>query len=329
MKALLCLLFASTAFADEPHALIVHTPIAHSDVGEPITLVAMVDAPYAEPLAVRWHEIGDARWQEAKFERSSTGAWYATLPPASSPGIEYFIPGHFASEQAPQVVTVEPTLVDRMESIDRSRDGGLTNELSLDVNGHNFGNRYDLDDRYVRGELIYTRRMRRIIDEIGFGFGDVTGRTPEMSDDPNAATPLHGSRYGFGQFRFRLHPSIYVDARAGLAVSQDGFGGTVRGQLTLGKPWRSCVQVGADYLSDLGPTAWVRLQWDTAPPVLMGASVVRTDLPGAVLSRFGVYLAYDISYRLSSRVSIRGQVSYGPRDGSAHVGGGLGTALSF
>jgi len=73
----------------------------------------------------------------------------------------------------------------------------------------------------------------------------------------------------------------------------------------------------------------VRLQWDTAPPVLMGASVVRTDLPGAVLSRFGVYLAYDVSYRITPRVTIKGQVSYGPRDGSAHVGGGLGTALAF
>ncbi|HEY6038649.1 MAG TPA: hypothetical protein VIV58_30410, partial [Kofleriaceae bacterium] len=143
------------------------------------------------------------------------------------------------------------------------------------------------------------------------------------------ATPLHASRYGFGEVRMRLHPSVFVDARAGMAVSQDGFGGTVRGQLTLGKPWRSCVQVGADYLADLGPTAWVRLQWDTAPPVLMGASVVRTDLPGAVLSRFGVYLAYDVSYRITPRVTIKGQVSYGPRDGSAHVGGGLGTALAF
>lgn len=339
MKAILSLLLAAApALADAPRALVVHVPPQHSDAGEPITLTAMVDAPYAERLTVTWHEVGDPSWHDEAFARSSTGAWYVTLPPSRPPGIEYFIHGrdaegdevsHFASASAPQVVEVEPSLVDRLEALDVARDAGLQNEISLAVIGHDFGNRYELDDRFVRGELTYTRRVHRVIDEIGFGFGEVTGRTPLMADDPSAATPVHASRYGFGQFRFRLGPSIFIDARAGLAVSQAGFGGTGRGQLTLGKPWKTCVQLGIDYLSDLGPTAWVRLQWDTAPPVLMGASVVRTDLPGAVLSRAGVYLAYDVGYRITPRVRIEGQVSYGPRDGAAHVGGGLGTALSF
>ena len=42
-----------------------------------------------------------------------------------------------------------------------------------------------------------------------------------------------------------------------------------------------------------------------------------------------LYVAYDVAYRLSPRVAVRGQLSYGPRDGVAHFGGGVGTALSF
>src|SRR5690606_5739308 len=117
--------------------------------------------------------------------------------------------------------------------------------------------------------------------------------------------------------------------RVGLGVSHDNFEGNGRAAVTFGKPWRSCVQVGAEYMGDLGPSGWVRLQWDTAPPLVMGASVVRTDLPGAVVDRAGLYIAYDVAYRVADRVTMRAQLSYGARDGAAHLGGGLGTAVAF
>jgi len=334
----LILLVAGSASADtSPHALVVHVAPTESAPGDPIELAAMIDAPYAETLSVRWRAIGEPGWHDALFERSSAGGWYATLPPAPAPGVEYFIRGtdaagaevaHFASAQAPHVVHVEPSLTDRLEQVDRDRLGGFVDEVSLDVIDHNFGNRYGLEDHYERGEIVYTHKFLRALHEIGFGFGEIEGRTPLMSA-PDAQDAVKGSRYGFGQVRLRLDPSVFFDGRLGLGVSQDGFGGNVRGVLTFGKPWRSSVQFGAEYIADLGPSVWARLQWDTAPPVLMGASVVRTDLPGAVLSRFGVYLAYDIAYRVTPRFSIKGQVSYGPRDGGAHVGGGLGTAVAF
>jgi hypothetical protein len=46
-------------------------------------------------------------------------------------------------------------------------------------------------------------------------------------------------------------------------------------------------------------------------------------------SAIGLYVAYDVAYRLTERVTVRGQVSFGPRDGVAHPGGGLGTAVAF
>jgi hypothetical protein len=333
------LLVAHTAHAGDvaPHALVVHVAPTASAVGDPIELSAMIDAPYAETLTVRWRAIGESIWHDAHFERSTAGGWFATLPPAVSPGVEYYIRGtdatgaevsHFASQQAPHVVHVDPSLLDRLEVLDLRRLGDLPNEVSLDIMAHDFGNRYDLADRYMRGELTYSYRLLRLIHEVGFGFGAISGRTP-MFSDPAAESVLKGDKYGFGQVRLRLHPSVFFDIRAGLGVSQNGFGGNTRGMVTFGKPWRSCVQFGAEYIQDLGPSAWARLQWDTAPPLLMGASVVRTDLPGAVLSRFGVYVAYDVAYKLTQRLSVKAQLSYGPRDGAAHFGGGFGTAVAF
>ena len=336
--ALLLLLAGRIAAAgDAPHAIVVHIAPTDATEGAPIQLEAMLDAPYAEALTVRWRVLGEQAWHDQPFERSSTGGWYATLPPAAPPGIEYYIRGadgsgaevdHFASAASPHIVHVDPSTTDRLEVMDRARLGGTTEELAVDVVGQDFGNRAGLADRFVRGELVYTHRVLRVLHEVGFGFGTIQGTTPEMSMI-NTAELVHGLRYGFGQMRLRVHPSVFLDGRVGLGVSHAGFEQNVRGAITFGKPWRSNVSVGAEYLGDLGPSAWVRLQWDTAPPLLMGASVVRTDLPGAVLERIGLYVAYDISFRVAERVTVRGQVSYGARDGSAHLGGGLGTALAF
>jgi len=340
MKTILLLLVTThLALADEtaPRSVIVHVAPTATEAGKPIELEAMIDAPFAEDLSVRWRQIGTTQWQDIKFERSSTGGWYAKLPAAQSPGVEYYIRGkdragaeveHFASAGAPHVVRVDPTLFDRLESLDRERLADRVDEVALDVIAHDFGNRYDIKDYFVRSELVYSHRLLRVLHQVGFGFGSITGRTPVMSE-VGGEDVLKGIRYGFGEVRVRVHPSVFVDGRVGLGVSQEDFAGTVRGQVTFGKPWRSCVQVGGEYFGDLGPTGWVRLQWDTAPPLLMGASIVRTDLPGAIIDRAGLYVAYDIAYRIADRFTLRGQLSYGSRDGSAHAGGGIGTALAF
>jgi hypothetical protein len=320
-----------------PHALVVHVAPTATEPGQPIELEAMIDAPYAENLSVRWRSIGTPEWHDVEFERSSAGGWYVSLPPAESPGIEYYIRGkdgagaeveHFASAAAPHVVHVDPSLFDRLEALDRRRLAERMNEVSFDVAGHDFGNRWRIPDRFLRSELVYTHRFLRILHEVGFGFGSISGETPVMSE-PGGAIVRHGLRYGFGQLRMRLHPSVFVDARVNLGVSYAGFEQGVRGAVTFGKPWRSSVTVGGEWLGDLGPSAWVRLQWDTAPPLLMGASIVRTDLPGALIARAGLYVAYDVAYRIVDRVTLRAQLSYGSRDGAAHFGGGLGTAVDF
>ncbi len=336
--AIALVLWSAVARADEgaPHALVVHVPPTSSSAGAPIELEALIDAPYAEKLSVRWRAIGEPAWHDARFERSSAGGWYAMLPPALPPGVEYFIRGTdsagaesdpVASEQAPQVVHVEPSLYDRLEVLDRQRLEGRTEEVSFEVEAHRFGNQYGLKDQWVRGELVYTHRFLRLLHEVGFGFGSLRGNAPAMVG-PMSDAPNDGLRYGFGQVRLRVHPSVFLDGRIGMGVGEHGFDGTVRGDVIFGKPWRSCVQVGAEYLGELGPSTWARLQWDTVPPFLMGATAIYSDLPNANDALSSTILAYDIAYRMGP-MTVRAAVSYGSRDGPARIGGGLGTAVDF
>lgn len=321
-----------------PRAVVVHIAPITTEPGQPIPLEAMIDAPFSEKLTVRWRPLGEAKWEDIPFERSSAGGWFAELPSADVRGVEYYIRGtdaggteieHFASAASPHVVRVDPSLFDRLEALDVERLQNRRNEITLDVVAHNFGNRYDIPDRFLRSELTYSYKLLRQLHEIGFGFGSITGRTPTSEDPTQAMDVLKGMRYGFGQVRLRAHPSVFIDGRVGLGVTHDDFEGSGRASITFGKPWRSCVQIGGEVIGDLGPSGWVRLQWDTAPPLLMGASIVRTDLPGVQIDVAGLYIAYDVQYQVADRFTMRAQLSYGARDGSAHVGGGLGTAVAF
>jgi len=326
------------ASADAPaRSIVAHLAPLSTPAGEPIELAAVIDAPFAETLGVRYRAVGETGWHEVAFERSSAGGWYASLPAAAPPGVEYFIYGrdaggadvaHFASAAAPHVVRVDPSLTDRLATHDRDRDRGHANQIAFDLIAHDFGNRHDLPDRFIRGEFAYTHRLWRALHQLTFGFGTIDGKTPlESVADGRVGT--HALRYGFGEARLRAHRSVFVDLRVALGTSHAGFAQGVRGAVTFGKPWRSNLGVGGELLRDLGPSAWVRLQWDTAPPLLMGASVVRTDLPGAVIDSAGLYLGYDVAYPIADRFTVKAQLSYGSRDGAAHFGGGLGTALDF
>lgn len=321
-----------------PRSLVVHVAPTFAAPDKPVELEAMIDAPFAEALVVSWRPIGGGAWTDVAFERSSAGGWFAALPAPNPPGLEYFIHGrdaqgvevaHFASAAQPHAVRVDPEEIDRLEDIDLARLANHRNSVAFELAGHDFGNRYGFTDRYLRGEVTYTYNVLRYLHHIAFGFGALEGRTPVYSDVDDDLDVRRATRYGFGEVRVRPHRSVFFDLRVALGVSHDGFDQGVRGAITFGKPWRSNVSVGGEIFGDVGGTAWVRLQWDTAPPLLMGASIVRTDVPGVVIDPNGLFVAYDVSYRLDQRFTIKGQVSYGARDGAAHFGGGLGTAVEF
>lgn len=325
-------------------ATLVHVPPGEARADHDVELTAVIDAAWTEPTIVaHWRTRGDGAWHDAPFQRSSAGGWFATIPGdgVARAGVEYRIAGlaagrevvHFASAEAPQPVPVVPALLDELALADRARHHGRTEQVAVDVDAQDFGNRFDDEagprhrDRYVRAEARWTHRFYRGIYAAGFGFGAIDGIT--LSDATAAATELDTrARYGFGEVRTRLHPAIFVDLRGTLGVSHDGFVAGAGAAITFGRPWATCVTVGGEGLQDLGGSGYVRLQWDTAPPLLMGASVIRTDLPGAVLAD-GVQLRYDVAYPMTGGVTLRGSLSAGARDGRAHVGGGLGASYEF
>ncbi|MCE9577608.1 MAG: hypothetical protein K8W52_30945 [Deltaproteobacteria bacterium] len=353
---------------DAPPARILHVPPGESPANAAIRLVAVIDASATEPvLVVRWrpHPTRGAApgpWQEVPFERSSAGGFYATLPASAArpPGVDYYIVGvapgsaltapgrptadtiapaagaaspgaamraHFASAAAPQTIAVVPTEIDRLEAQERVRTDDRADTVAVEVTAHDFGNRYAHTDRYARGELTWTHRFLRNLYSTGFGMGGISGTTPTPGG-PNTTDQDRQGRYGFAEVRLRLHPSIFVDGRATLGVSHSGFLRGIGGAITFGKPWRSNLSVGGEALDDLGGSAYVRLQWDTAPPLLMGASIVRTDLPGALVSANGLFLRYDVTWH-PGRYAVTAMLSYGARDGAAHFGGGVGTSVDF
>jgi hypothetical protein len=251
--------------------------------------------------------------------------------------VEYYISGrgadgaevpHFASADAPHLVRVDPSVDDRLADADRARLHGHADRISIDVDGHDFGNRYGVLDRFIRAEAAFTHHVGARLHELTFGFGMIQGATPVFSS-PMGDHVKHGARYGFSGLRLRVTPSIFVDGRVSLGVSHDGFSSGVAGAATFGKPWRSNVSIGGEYMQDLGPSVFVRLQWDTAAPLLMAASVIRTDLPGALIDENGVYIKYEVMYEAMNRTTLRGSLSFGGRDGPAHFGAGLGASVAF
>jgi hypothetical protein len=338
---------AATSTGDAPpapvapqRATLLHVPPGEARPAEPLRLVAVIEGAAAEPVLVaRYRPLGDAGpFREVAFERSTAGGYYATVPAdqVARPGLEYYIAGqdlegvevsHFASDGAPHSVRIEPELLDRLAAIDRARVAGRRDTVTLEVDGHNFGNRYDKRDYFVRGEARWTHHFFHRLYAITFGYGTIDGKTP-ADQSPVSMTVPKGARYGLSEVRLRFHPSVFVDARAMLGVNRDELEFGAASAIILGRPWRSSVQIGGELLRSMGPTGFVRLQWDTVPRFLMGASIVKTDLPAAALDD-GLYLRYDVSYPLLDRLSVRASVSYGGRDGAARWGGGAGTALSF
>ncbi len=335
---------ADATAADAPvldAAVMAHVPPGEAAAGRLVELIAVVDAAWREPeIVAHWRPLGSGGpWQDAVLERSSAGGWYAALP-AGATGVEYWIAGlaagrqvaHFASADAPHPVPVVPTLLDQLATTDRARQLGRDDLVAFDVEGQDFGNRFDTPadrrrDQYLRAEVRLTHHFYGAIYATTFGFGAIAGVTPS-GPEPSATELRPRARYGFGEVRTRLLPAVFVDLRGTLGVSQDGFivGGAAA--VTLGRPWATSVTIGGENLQGLGPSGYVRLQWDTAPPLLMGASVIRTDLPGAQLDD-GVMLRYDVAYTVAAQWMLRGALSAGARDGHAHVGGGLGMGYQF
>ena len=62
-----------------PRSLVIHIAPASTPANQPVELEAMIDAPFSEKLSVRWRALGETKWTDVLFERSSAGGWFASL----------------------------------------------------------------------------------------------------------------------------------------------------------------------------------------------------------------------------------------------------------
>jgi hypothetical protein len=342
IATVVCLACLEIAAAAGERAAIRHVPPGEATEGVPLRLVASVDDAWTESaLELRWRPLGSgAPFAALAFERSSAGGWFATIPGAAMvpPGIEYWIAGeaasgsgevaHFASAAVPHAVRVELAPAQRWAEVERARVGGRASRLRARMAAASFGTA-EGPDWMMRGEVDWTHRLVKTLYSFSLGYGFIQGVTPEMRGAPDLPGLEHGARYGFGEIRWRLHELIWVDTGVLLGFSHDGLATGARANLTLGKEWRSCVQLGAEVIDGLGPSAWLRLQWDTVPPLLMGAEIRATDLPGARLDG-GMMLTYDVAIPIGRRVTLGAQVSYAARAQKVgSFGGGLSSAFEF
>ncbi len=227
-------------------AVVLHVPPTEATARRRLRLVAVVDGAWTEAdLVVRFRKLGDEQpFDEATFERSSAGGYFATIPATAvtRPGLQYYIAGktpageellHFASSETPHTIRVEPSQAARWAQKERRRLNGYLSTLRAEVNGHNFGNRHGKNDQYLRGELEWSHRL--ILDHvysISLGYGFIEGRTP-VDSDRDASVMNKGARYGYGGILFRLHRSVWLETQAGIGVDRDGFITSASGKLTL------------------------------------------------------------------------------------------------
>ena len=340
LTTLALFVLATPAIADE-RAHVHLVPPAEAPPGQDLTLVAIVDDAWRSPaLRVLYRTTGQFGWAMTELGRSSAGGYYATIPAdvVRAPGVEYYVEGHVASAAHPLRVRVEPASSDRWIAAETRRLGGQRSVISLAVEAQDFGAYHrprsarlaeaTIEDRYVRGELAWTHRLVSTLYAFQLGYGFLQGTTASERS-PDAVDLDRQARYGFGGVRVRLHPSAWVDVRTIMGFSHDGFIFGGGGALTLGRPWRSSVTLGAEAVQDLGPRAWLRLQWDTVPPLLLGATVSVTDVPDAG-TKDGSAVAFDATYPITPRISVSANVSYAARDHfQGGFGAGLGTAFEF
>lgn len=327
---------AATAAAGDARALIRHFPPAEARAGTELRLVAVIDGAWREGgLVVRYRALGSDDYQAAPFQRSSAGGYYAVVPADSvaRPGIAYYIEGaerghvHFATAADPHVVRVERDDASAWIETELHRLGGRRYSMSFDSHYQDLGDNSGRD-RYFRGELDWTYRLVGPLYAISVGFGFLDGWTPSGTGD-DAIDLERGYRFGYGGVRLRLRDSVWLDGRALIGFGDDGFSPGAGGELILGDDWRTCVKLGVEGSTALSYRAWVTLQWDTVPGLLMSATAATTDEPRAQIDA-GSYIVYRLMVPVTDAVMLTGKLSYGARGKRpGGFGGGLATELRF
>lgn len=316
-------------------AFLRHVPPTEAASRKAIRLLAVIEAAWIEDGLIAYYRIpGEDAYKEVDFERSSAGGYFARIPGSDvgREGVEYYIAGrksalHFASAQLPHRVRVEPRSKDRWIEVEKQRLGERRYAVAASLGMLDFGSTHG-SDRYLQGHLDWSHLLVDNLYSIHLGFGFLEGKTPEGTME-GALVEKAGVRYGYGGVRYRLRDKVWFDSKAMMGFGQDGFAIGVGGALTLGNDWRTAVTVGAEAMTELSYKAWLRLQWDTVPGVLMSATVATTNQPDAKIDA-GSYVEFKVRYPLSESFELAGTASFASRGNRpGGFGGGLQSRYMF
>lgn len=317
-------------------AVMRHVPPVEAKADQDLKILAVIENAWVEEgLLAHYRVVGSGDYESVDFERSSAGGYFAMIPASAvgRQGVEYYITGrkintlHFASAENPQRIRVEPATQDRWIEVERARLGDYRYAVDASLQLYNFGSSHGRD-RFVQGHVDWSHLLVEDLYAIHLGFAFIQGATPTGSQD-DAVSSKARVRYGYGGVRWRVRDKLWVDAKAMLGFGQGGFAAGIGGALTLGNDWRTAVTVGAEAMTELSYKAFLRLQWDTVPFVLMSAEVATTNQPDAQIDS-GSYVEYKVRYPLSQAMELAGTVNFAARGNRpGGFGGGIHTRWMF
>lgn len=352
---LLVLLAAARALADAPPSmpvpvpvpakaapLVQHIPIHHAFTGRAELRFAVREPDRAGAIVVQCVPRAAGAAPHTVQARRADRYYRAQVPAlcAQPPGFSYFVVLRtaggdaplFASARAPHPVRVthEP---EREGELSRLRAHGWQRSRAVfAAEAVSFGDRApapgaaELHDRYYRLEAGYAYSFFGTIEDIALTLVRVRG---ENGTQPApAGEPSLDPGIDYGRAAVTLLASDFVRLRSALLLgaSQEGFEWGGSGEMVFGDPRAEHLLLGAEALTTLGATGYLRLGFNATSRVPMGARVELTDFP--LGEDAAVRLLYEVGYRFTPATELMLRGGYQGRT-SAVGGPSLGAALQY
>lgn len=352
--------FTSDAFAGEKPSQpsLMHTPPSALEVEQEAWFKALVEKDWeltnlyllARPLG------GDGEFKKYEFKRTESDIHVAVVPASfvQPPGIEYYIASvddagaettHFGSSNVPQPAYAEgeTSVTRRMNRLERHE--GQTSEFELrseytmyGAHQTRSGQETELgSDALFRGELQYTFRPLEFLYDFGFGLGFMRGGTPTVLDDGRsvkingAGQDEPGLNYGFGEATLEPYRNFSLTGRLTLGASDVGFAVGFGGIVRLGRIAGTRLELGGEFIEDIGSRGWMTFAWDTVPDVPMSLTFEANDQPDPGVNPSGLRFIYEIGWHMTDNVTLLADVGYATRTSGVSVGivGGLKARYAF
>ena len=308
---------------------VAHRPLMQAPAGG-VTLLFSVAHP-EEPgrVLVRVRPLGTAATPQEVDVVMSPEGFVAHLGPEhlAVGGVEYWVVLRddasererpvFASEADPQpVVVIEPRRM-RLEREALAAREGRRNTFRLGGELVQLG---PGDGYYLRTTASYAHHFLTALETIEVGVG-VTRAMVAGPNDP-------GVDYGRADLTLRLHSRMRVRVALALGLSEQGFTLGGGGYALFGSPFGTQVELGGEFLEDVGYVAKVRLGFNTQPRFPVGATIEVTNFP--LDGDPSVRLLLDGAYRFAPDTYLKLTVGYrGQQATRGGVSVGLEAAYSF